>query len=206
MKRRHKLGARWRRKAADELDGYQFERVIRNLKCRGLTYAAIGKMYGVTRQAIQRRLRVKGPTKGKCERCGKYRSLLHGHHPTYRKNQAVRLCVRCHASEPNRKSLTKTAELKYKRAMAAITCPCCHGKGSTTLSEAYDETLTVLRQLRQATCAEIAKALGYDDSVGTRIHKRIARLEKWKLVHRTGQKLPKGETDPRKRAWVFEVA
>lgn len=85
-----------------------------------------------------------------------------------------------------------------------IPCACCHGKGQRRLSDEYQETLSALRRLRSATCHEIAEALGCNGS-STLIHKRIARLEEWRLVQRTGQKLPRGETDPRKRAWVFEV-
>lgn len=88
---------------------------------------------------------------------------------------------------------------------ATVPCSCCRGKGERHVSAEYAETLAALRRLGRATCHELATAMGCADS-GTLIHKRIARLEEWKLVKRTIHKLPKGETDPRKRAWVFEVA
>lgn len=84
-----------------------------------------------------------------------------------------------------------------------MTCTTCHGKGTKTVPDEYAQTLAVLRRLRRATVSEIAAALAWKGNL-TAIHQRISRMEEWHLVKRIGQKLPQGETDPRKRAWVFE--
>lgn len=67
---------------------------IRRLKQSGLSYQAIGDIYGVTRQMIQQLLPVKRGEQ--CQRCGATDRKLNGHHLDYITDEFETLCVPCH--------------------------------------------------------------------------------------------------------------
>lgn len=77
---------------------------IMNMKKTGMTYSAIAKLSGVSRQRIQqivrppknKRMEIIETVGKKCQRCGSVRGL-HFHHLDYSDNpQLELLCVKCH--------------------------------------------------------------------------------------------------------------
>lgn len=76
-------------------------KIIRELKSKGVTYAAIGQKFGISRQAVQNCLRydVPIPTLKYCVQCGTQTGILHRHHTDYLTGEVVRLCVSCHAKK-----------------------------------------------------------------------------------------------------------
>lgn len=71
--------------------------MARKMKADGMTYAKIGKHFGVTRQRIQQIITTHEAVKnGKCENCGRECKSLHRHHTDYMKDKISNLCCACH--------------------------------------------------------------------------------------------------------------
>lgn len=112
---------------------FRRNRTVRKLKSSGMTYAEIGRKYGVSRQRAQQYLMPPEPVNAasKCEVCGDTCRLMNRHHTDYSCDQTQKLCVKCHCIAHSENIIghrfgcwTVIALSKTDRSNAVCRCDC----------------------------------------------------------------------------------
>jgi DNA-binding transcriptional MerR regulator len=76
--------------------------LVKKMKQDGMTYAEIGRLLNISRQRVYQL--IVGKTHNKktrdeiliCSKCKRKVTRLEKHHPDYRSNNTISLCVKCH--------------------------------------------------------------------------------------------------------------
>ncbi len=70
-------------------------------------------------------------------------------------------------------------------------CPRCHGTGRSPLTQCYNDTVAVIKRLKQPTIREVHDASAPEGSPVEVTYKRIDRLERWGIVTVLKEQRPK---------------